>query len=200
MKKALSFMLAATLILSLAACGNEGNTSNNNSTSATNELSVGDTLTSNIIEFTLTRVEFADQLKYASFSTGTSPDVEYMLPTDEPQSNKTFVAEDGYTMLSYSYTLRYTGKEEIEVETAMGITADYNDGYIFEVWSDAYMWSDYISIDGDTKLKPLDPQGEGRGCMKVPDEVAENADTPLKIAVSIPNGDGTFVDAIYTVR
>lgn len=198
MKKLLALMLSAVVMVSLTACGNESNNSDNDST--TNELSVGDTLNSDIIEFTLTRVEFADQLKYASFSTGTPPDPEYMLPTDEPQSNSTFVADDGYTMLSYSYTLKYTGKEEIEVDTAMGITASYDDGYTFEVWSDAYMWSDYISTDGDTKLKPLDPQGEGRGCMKVPDEVADNTDKPLKITVSIPNGDGSTVDAVYTIR
>ena len=198
MKKFLALMLSAVVMVSLTACGTESNNSDNGST--TNELSVGDTLNSDIIEFTLTRVEFADQLKYASFSTGTPPDPEYMLPTDEPQSNGIFVADDGYTMLSYSYTLKYTGKEEIEVDTAMGITANYDDGYTIEVWSDAYMWSDYISTDGDTKLKPLDPQGEGRGCMKVPDEVADNTDKPLKITVSIPNGDGSTVDAVYTIR
>ena len=199
MKRVWCLLLSAVLMLSLTACG-EDNTSIDGDGEATTELSVGDTLTSDIIEFALTRVEFADQLKYASFSTGTPPDAEYMLPTDEPQSNNTFVADDGYTMLSYSYTLKYTGKEEIEVDTNMGITADYNDGYTFEVWSDAYMWGDYISIDGDTKLKPLDPQGEGRGCMKVPDEVADNTDAPLKITVSIPNADGSTVDAVYTIR
>lgn len=198
MKKLLVLMLSMMFMMSLAACDSESSKNNNEST--TNELSIGDTLNSDMIEFTLTRVEFADQLKYASFSTGTPPDPEYMLPTDEPQSNKTFVADDGYTMLSYSYTLKYTGKEEIEVDTAMGITAIYDDGYTFDVWSDAYMWSDYISIDGDTKLKPLDPQGEGRGCMKVPDEVADNTNKSLKITVSIPNSDGSTIDAVYTIR
>lgn len=193
MKKKITVLLVMSFVVLLTACSGE-------STSTVQELSVGDTVTTDIIQFSLTRVEFADQLKYASFSTGVKPDEEYMLPTDEHQSNKTFVADDGYKMLSYSYSLKYTGKEEIEVETAMGITANYNDDYNFKVWTDAYMWSDYISIDGTTLLRPLDPQGEGRGCMKVPAEVADNTNAPLKITVSVPNGDGTTVDAIYTVR
>ena len=215
MKKVLSLLLAFVMCLSLCACGG-GNTDasvddettaptteapvDKDDVSTEKEYSLGDTITTDIIEFSLTRVEFADQLKYATFSTGEQPDAEYMLPTTEPQSNKTFVADEGYTFLSYSYSLKYTGKEEIEVETAMGISADYNNGYTFDVWSDAYMWSNYVSIDGDTKLKPLDPLGEGRGCMKVPEEVSTNSAAPLKINVSIPNGDGTTTDAVYIIR
>lgn len=142
MKKLSTRLLAAALVLSLAACdGGSDTPSGGEDGTEVEELSIGDVITSDIIEFSLTRVEFAGQLKYASFSTGQKPDEEYMLPTEEVQSNKTFVADDGYKMLSYSYSLKYTGKEEIDVETAMGITADYNDGYTFEVWSDAYMWS-----------------------------------------------------------
>lgn len=209
MKKLTALLVAIVLCLSLCACGG-GNTDvpadkttasvDKNDISTEKAYSLGDTITTDIIEFSLTRVEFSDQLKYATFSTGEQPDTGYMLPTTEPQSNKTFVANEGYTFLSYSYSLRYTGKEEIEVETAMGISADYNDGYTFEIWSDAYMWSEYISIKGYTKLRPLDPQGEGRGCMKVPEEVSTNSVAPLKINVSIPNGDGTTTDAVYIIR
>lgn len=200
MKKTISLLMALVLCLSLCACGGESNTSSADNTPTAQELSIGDIITTDIIEFSLTRVEFADQLKHTTFSTGQQPDTEYMLPTTEYQSNKTFVADEGYTFLSYSYSLKYTGKEEIEVETAMGISADYNNGYTFEVWSDAYMWSNYISIDGDTKLKPLDPPGEGRGCMKVPEEVSTNSTVPLKINISIPNGDGSTTDAVYIIR
>lgn len=198
MRKVLVLMLTAALALSLVACGGGGGTGD--TTADMKELTLGDTITTDIIEFSLTRVEFANQLKYATFSTSKKPDAEYMLPTTEPQSNKAFVADEGYTLLSYSYSLKYIGKEEIEVKTAMGISADYNDGYTFEVWSDAYMWGDYISIDGDTKLKPLDPQGEGRGFMKVPEEVATNEEAALIINVSIPNKDGTTRDAVYIIR
>lgn len=200
MKKILSLILTLVMCLSLCACGDENKTSGPDNPPTAQELSIGDIITTDVMEFSLTRVEFADQLKHATFSTGQQPDTEYMLPTTEYQSNKTFVADEGYTFLTYSYSLKYTGKEEIEVDTVMGISADYNNGYTFEVWSDAYMWSNYISIDGNTKLKPLDPQGEGRGCMKVPKEVSTNLSAPLKINVSIPNGDGTTTDAVYAIR
>ena len=195
MKKLLALMLSAAFMVSLAACGG-------GDTEASEELSISDTITTDIMEFTLTRVEFADRLKYAQFISGQTPDQEYLLPIDEPQTNTsyTFEADNGYKLLSYSYTLNYTGKEEIEVEAAMGISAVYDDGYTFEIASDAYLWSDYISIDGTTILHPLDPQGEGRGYMRVPSEVESNTAAPLKITVSIPNGDGSTVDAVYTIR
>mgnify|MGYP002541620729 FL=1 len=195
MKKLLALTLSAVFMVSLVACGS-------GDTETPEELSVGDTITTDIMEFTLTRVEFADRLKYAQFVSGQTPDQEYLLPIDEPQTNTsyTFEADDGYKLLSYSYTLNYTGKEEIEVETAMGISAVYDDGYTFEIATDAYLWSDFISIDGTTILHPLDPQGEGRGYMKVPSEVESNTAAPLKITVSIPNGDGSTVDAVYTIR
>ena len=194
MRKTLARFLTVALMLSLAACGGETETSE--------ELSIGDTITTDILEFTLNRAEFADRLKYAQFVSGQTPDQEYLLPIDEPQTNTpyTFEADEGYKLLSYSYSLNYTGKEEIEVETAMGISAVYDDGYTFEISTDAYLWSDYISIDGTTILYPLDPPGEGRGYMKVPSEVESNTAAPLKITVSIPNGDGSTIDAVYIIR
>ena len=198
--------MIALCVCFLCACGgNEDGTGNNSSSGSEEsvsieELELGDVVSTDIMNFSLTRVEFADQLKHASFSSFTEPDKEYMLPTDIKQSNQTFVAKEGEKMLSYSYTIEFTGKEEYEFQTDMSITADYNNGYKFETWSCAYMWSSYVSLHDTTTLKPLGEAGEGRGCMRVPTEVATNDTAPLKLYVSVPNGDGTTTDVVYVVR
>lgn len=204
-KKMLSLLLVAVLTCSVCACGSkaQGQEENSNTKAeenSTTEVKLGDTVKTDIIEFSLTRVEFADKLKYATFSSLTKPDKEYLLPTELEQSNPVFVAKDGETFLSYSFSLKYLGKEELEVPTDMNIIANYNNGYKFETYSQAYMWSDYVQIQEMTKLKPLDPEGEGRGCMKVPFEVRDNEENSLSITVSIPNGDGTNSDYTYVIR
>lgn len=111
MKKIIAMILALTMCLSLCACGAE-----NNQAAVTDEsktYSLNETASTDVVEFTLTRFEYAKMLKNASFQTGKAPDPEYLLPTEEEQSNNPFAAEDGKTMISFSYTLKTQARKSL---------------------------------------------------------------------------------------
>ena len=84
MKKAISLLLVLVLTLSLCACGAEKNQSA--ATDESKTYSLNETVSTDVVEFTLTRFEYAKMLKNASFQTGKAPDPEYLLPTEEEQS------------------------------------------------------------------------------------------------------------------
>ncbi len=190
MKKTLSLILALTMCLSLSACG--GNK---------DALKIGDTSTTSVVEFTLTRFEYADKLKNATFQTGKSPDPEYLLPTEEEQHNSPFVAKDGNVMISFSYTLKNVGKEKLTFPINLGITANYNDGYEFDAYVNLIK-GEYVILTDTTSLDPLSDMCEGRGYIEVPMEVMENEDAPLLLKINLPcdtNNEKT-TQVIYKIR
>ncbi len=207
--KALLSTLFLSIGLTLAACGTaqnasaESNDTTNKNAAASEQqetFSIGDTITTDLMEFTLTRIEFGAVLKNATFSTGQKPDEEYLLPLEKESSSTDFVADSGNTFLTYSYTIKYLGKEEMEIPTDMDMVVNYDDGYTFDIEHSAYMWSDYIQLKDTTKLKPLDVAGEGRGYVKVPEAVATEIDKALTITVTIPDEEGTTSEKTYTIR
>ena len=199
MKRAISLLLVLVLTLSLCACGAEKNQSAATDESKSNSLN--ETVSTDVVEFTLTRFEYAKMLKNASFQTGKAPDPEYLLPTEEEQSNNPFAADDGKTMISFSYTLKNTGKEELTFPVNLGITADYNDGYTFEASVDVIK-GDFVILKDTTSLDPLSDACEGRGYIKVPMEVMEKEESPLYLKVSLPvdsNSEKT-TEIVYKIR
>ena len=190
MKKFLSVILGLVICLSLCACG--GNT---------DTLKVGDTTTTSVVEFTLTRFEYADKLKNAVFQTGKTPDPEYLLPTEEEQYNSPFVAKEGNVMISFSYTLKNIGKEKLTFPINLGITANYNDGYEFDAYVNLIK-GEYVVLKDTTSLDPLSDICEGRGYIEVPIEVMENEDAPLLLKIDLPcdiNSEKT-TEVIYKIR
>ncbi len=115
-----------------------------------------------IISFSLDRFEFAKSLYYASYDSLTGPDKDYMLPTEKHINNNPFSADSGYILASYSYSLKYNGKEDFDIPVRLGFQLDYNDGFVFEPSSVAYLFPPhYVSTDTKT-FHPLEGAGEGR--------------------------------------
>lgn len=190
MKKLLALLLAVILCFALVACGENKN-----------EYPIGSTLTTSVVSFSLTRFEYAERLKNATFQTGKTPDPEYLLPTEEKQSNNPFAADDGKVMISFSYTVKNTSKEKITFPVDLGIVADYNDGYEFEASVDLIK-GNYVILSDTTSLDPLSEVCEGRGYIEVPKEVMDNESASLYIKISLPddsNGEKT-TEFTYKIR
>lgn len=201
MKKTLLFVLTLAMILSLCACGGDSNKDNSSSNQTTDTLEIGEVATTDIVEFSITRFEYAEKLKNATFATGKTPDPEYLLPTEEVQSNNPFEADEGKVMISFSYTLKNTGKEELNFPVDLGIVADYNDGYKFEASVDVIK-GEYVVLKDTTSLAPLSDACEGRGYIEVPLEVMENNVATLYLVISLPldcNSEETS-EVIYKIR
>ena len=238
MKKLLALILAAALALSLVACGgdsgagdtNTPSTGNGDTTSAdtpsgsgedstpdeTSEpqgLKVGDTTKTNSFEFTLTSVDFANEL-----NTDTNNE-NFMLPLAEGENNSGnfhIKAPDGNILLTFTFTYNYIGKDGTNDPFYQLATPciSYGDGYTFDGskntefvvigrkdTEDAY-WIclshiyglDVYKIAGllmsGWEYKPLDKTiYEGRGYISVPLEVYENTDEPLSISFNRFDGD-----------
>lgn len=162
---------------------------------------IGEIVTTEVAEFSLTRFEYGKMLKNASFSTDEEPDSEYLLPTEEVQKNNPFVAEDGKIMISFSYTLKNTGKKELTFPVNMGIYADYNGGYEFEADVNLIKGK-YVITKDTTSLDPLSEACEGRGYIEVPLEVMENEEAPLFLSINLPldNNSETATNVVYNLR
>lgn len=222
MKKAITILLAATLMLSLAACGG-GNDSNNKPISGDSdtpttqddtaepkaqELTIGETTVDDTFEFTLTR-----------FDTGTvlcnTMNSDFLLPGDYPitfegADGKTYdnpnVAHDGKIFLSVSFNIKFIGKQELNSTPGEGLSIDYNDEYTFDInrvymntgnsWEITVLKSENSTSTYFQSFKPLDSTVyECRGYFEVPMEVIENTEAPIKLKTPSSNG---FV--YYTIR
>lgn len=200
MKKFLVLLMLATMTFSTAFYAEENASAE---TAATENVAyeIGEIVTTDVVEFALTRFEYGKMLKNASFSTGEDPDPEYLLPTEEEQKNNPFAAEDGKIMISFSYTLKNTGKKELTFPVNLDIYADYNDGYEFEADVNLIKGK-YVITKESTSLDPLSDACEGRGYIEVPLEVMENEEAPLFLSINLPldNNSETTTNVIYNLR
>lgn len=186
MKKFISMLLVGIMCISLCACGgNDTETTNTetNSDEAT-ELEIGDTYTSDSVEFTLERFEMAQMLSNTMDDTFLLPDdiTEFASAERHP-----YFAEDGNVMVSYSHTINNVGKEEIDT-VLWTIELDYNGGYTYEsetLDNDAFLSDDeWKATTAGRTIAPLATK-ESRGFLEVPLEVSENTEAPLKVNVHI---------------
>ena len=149
MKKLLALILAAALALSLVACGGDSGAGDTNTPSGGNgdttstdtpsggedstqeepsELKVGDTITNDRFEFTLTSVDFTDKLNIDCYSE------DFMLPYEEENEKGPSFAEEGYIWLIFSFTYKFIGRERFEdgFRTLGAPCVTYGDSYIFD--------------------------------------------------------------------
>lgn len=226
MKKLLALILAAALALSLVACGGDSGAGDTNTPSTGNgdttstdtpsgggedntspeiqELALGDTISTDNWEFTLTKVTFGTNLCKETESD------DYMIVDGDYETtytyggetyNLSYVAEDGRAFVAVAYTMKYNGKETVKTFNQLPkLKVDYSGGYLFE--DSPYTGGSLsVRVDGvfeevkSPTIEPLSPAAEYRDCFDVPIEVMENADAPVKIIVTL---DG--VDYIYSVR
>lgn len=127
MKKFIALILALVLCLSLCACGGGNNTPE--TTEATEpsivKFAVGETASTEVIEFTLDSVEFADHLSL-------TPGDEYLTPIAADASGG-LIPNEGKIFACFSFTVKNIGKVELWSTAYRAMNLVYSDGYTFEV-------------------------------------------------------------------
>lgn len=195
MKKALSILLALVLCLSLWACGEgESKTTEPNSiTSDTTtpettvpptteapqetELLLNEASTLGDFEFKITYVRFLDYYTTSgmSYSTG-----------------------DGYYYIQVDYLVKNISKTS-KWTPLNCLTADYNNGYVFEIFNS---YRDVAVYDGGVQnageMAPLSGYVDCRAYITVPEEVY-TSENPLSIKVKLSDGEGT-AEAVFNMR
>ena len=226
MKRAITLLLAAVMVLSLAACGgNDGNTTtpsgDSTPTAATTPeetttpsetptiepkqqiLKIGETATTpEFWEFTLVDVGLSRYIDEVIANNGFI-NRNFLMPADSPpRANSPFMPDDGYGYLTISYYINYLGKTPLDFQISGTMEVDYNDGFIFP--NDMDVSNHYVKEEDTWKIvhdrfdiRPLSAAQEYRTTIKVPLEVIENTDMPLLLHVYSPNEFDGIIQYIY---
>ena len=216
MKKTLYIILAFLLCISLCACGNETNNDDNyttsndtetpsntteetteNNTEANEKYSVGETASTEVIEFTLNSIEFADSV---SLSSGDN----FLLPCNEGNGN--LVPNEGKVFVCFSFSVKNIGKAKLSSTAYRNMSLSYSDGYKFDIDpSHQVVRTDdnfYLirKEKGLLSLAVLTGEQTYRGYIEVPKEVMENAEVPLAFVIRLQKGEQTtgLVSELYT--
>ena len=219
MKKAISLLLVLVLCLSLCACGdgkvtspteaptNETQAPTVEATEAPTDpiimLTIGETASTKVLEFTLDSFTFANKLD-------TSGDENYLAPIEE-NAHITRVPKEGKTFVCFSFSIKNIGKEELSILAYSTMKLVYSDGYTFEIDSNNHIVrtdDSYYTKNGRTGLLSPEVLAEAqtyRGYFEVPLEVTENADAPLSFVIELqtdegPVGFGIRTEFIYGLR
>lgn len=164
--------------------------SSSDSANSAEQLSVGETAKTDVVEMTLTKSLFG---KKVALENGDA----YHMPTS---ANKGLVAGDGNTYFIFDFDVKNVGKKAISGSDICGMdsknkgslwTLDYNDGYIFDN-------GDYADLNlvygGNYNYNPIiDPLGSShfRGIIKCAEEVETNESAPLIFHVVLPTSNGS---------
>lgn len=162
------------------------------SSNSTEQLAIGDTAKTDVVEVTVTNPLFGKKVALGS----EDPD-NYHLPTDE---TKGLAAGDGNTYFIFDFDVKNIGKESISGGDICGMdsknhgslwTLDYNDGYTFDN-------GDYADLNlvfgGNYNYNPImDPLSSShfRGIIKCAEEVETNESAPLILHIVLPTSNGT---------
>ncbi len=168
MKNLLSALLALSLCLSLCACGGQKG-------------EIGETYTSEGVEFTLNYLEFTDAMD----NWGGANDTYWMPLPDDAWGNRlanarTPKSEDD-TICVVSYTAKNVSKYDTVIDDRGKLNYDngytYSDGGLTFRVSETAVWNDIEN--GLTLEKLKEDEYEFRVYMVVPKALVENTDKPL---------------------
>ena len=122
MKKLFAMCLALATLLPLCACGAEG--SSGNSAAATERYQIGDTVSTDIFEFTLDAAAFTIALNRVYGSDYFTPK-EYDASAD---SGNPFVASVGHTYVAFTYTVKCLDRSSNEFHDGIrgSVSIEYN--------------------------------------------------------------------------
>lgn len=202
MKKALSLILALVLCIGLCACGNSNNMSETteatlpSETEATQPPAVevvyklGEVIETELFKITPSFTGYATEL-------ANWPDENFMTPAGKFSGTSPYSASEGKTAMYGEVQVEYIGNEKADVSLAIGISANYDDGYIFE-GADVHI-GNCVSVDGDWQydgqmtFEPLSNSTSRilRYCIEVPEQVEVNADKSLLVTFFV--NDEAFV-------
>lgn len=218
MKKALSLLLALVLCLSLCACGvlsqSEKNTTPEKDTTITNThyYKLGETVSTDIFEFTLNAAEFCIALNNVNNDERYSPK-EY-----DPQkdSDNPYVAPVGHTFAAFSYTVSNLNRASSEFHNGSFATVKYDGKNYISLEEGAYFsYADKYIMDANGKLSTQKGgkwyNNPGRNLLLMVGEketrraridiAADIKDltADVEITFSIPNSDGSKTEFTYLV-
>ncbi len=197
MKKLFSLLLALTMCLSLCACGGGGTGTANKEEKA----AIGETVSTDLFECTLTRAEFAPMLANAM-------NEGYLLPDGSYGGQTPYIADEGSVYLNFVFELSYLGTEEFNFELGkveskdldwMNFLAKYDNTYEFGsfsitgsvdgTWDSPYDISGTYMTNLSNKAFSFKPLEEGshefRGYIQVSDKVLEEDGKPVDLIITL---------------
>lgn len=208
MKKTISLLLALALCLSLCACGGGSDVPETEAPvaeateapitevpeepAAETIYTLGDVIETDLFQITPSFTGYA-------FELANWPDENFMTPAGKFSGTSAYSANEGKTAMYGEVQIAYIGNEKSDVSLNLGISVDYDNGYIFQ-GADVDM-GNCVSIDGDWQyngqmtFEPLSDHNTRilRYCVEVPQQVEANADKSLLVTFSV-NGEPFVFD------
>ena len=190
MKKILSLLLALTMILGLCACGNV------DETNSETIYKLGDTVSTDIAEFTLERAEFAIVLSNLGSTLGEPKEYD-----PKKDSKNPYIAATGHTYVLTEFKLKNIDSRELDISKGSSfrndlMTVDYNNKSYNQSLS---VLGDLIKTEEGSTIVPstltshssLKPGSDRniRGYLDV-ETVVKNLDDSFYITISLPNSSG----------
>ena len=161
------------------------------------EKSIGDTVSTDMAEFTLTAFEFRKGLyaysSYGDISSGTGD---------------MYAPEEGMVFAMSEFTLRNLAKEAYHLDQVLNFTVDYNDGYRYTMKGhechlshEKGIWHYRESGGGNGQRASLDPLMGGNYKMFLPaiDLIETDTAAPLRLTVTLPASGGSQ-EFTYRIR
>lgn len=183
MKKVFSLFLALVMCLTLVACGG-GN--------AKETYHLGDTVSTDIFEFTLDEAAFAYALNNLKGDNYFAPK-EYNAATDK---NNPYVAETGETLVAVKYTVKNNGRTSEELYKGGFFTVKY-DGKAYPPVPIGVLTL-HASNKADSVLVGAGDTETHRAYAEIGVDVKDLSDG-FTITVQIPNSDGKTEKFTYTI-
>lgn len=201
MKRTISLLLVLALCLSLCACRAE-TTSHETTEAPTETVQVteiaqtespaqetiyapGDSIETDLFRITPSFTGYAYEL-------ANWPDENFMKPEGDFSGKSPYSASDGKTEMYGEIAVEYIGSEKSDVFLDLSVSADYDDGYIFEtVHMGTCLTADgKWGYTGQMVFEPLSSANTRlvRYCIEVPEQVETNVDKPLVVTFFV-NGE-----------
>lgn len=175
MKKIVALFLALVLSVSVCACGNSGGGTIYN---------LGDTIETELFKITPSFTGYAREL-------ANWPDENYMTPEGKFSGESPYSADTGKTSMYGEIKIEYIGNEKNDVHLDLGISVNYDDGFVFE-GDDVHTGycvslGDEWEYDKEMVFEPLTNATTRilRYCVEVPEQVENNMEKPLKVTFSV---------------
>lgn len=178
-----------SMVFLLAGCsGNassgEGPQSVPNEGGEASYYAIGDTVSTDEVEFTLTDVAFTDKVSLDS--------TDWLKPINGTGG---LTAGEGNVFVWMSLTAENVSREDVSGYDVTDIVVDYDDGYIYDnaTWTDgSYGWSTDSATSRNVGLATIMPlkSAEFYGYVKCASAVREDREKPLNIKVTLPGSGG----------
>lgn len=218
MKKLIAILMAAVMCLSFAACDN--NQTNNDNKQTDNEANtpntqyykLGDTVSTDLFEFTLNAAEFTIALN------NVNDDDRYTPKEYDPQddADNPYVAPVGHTYAAFSYTVSNLNRASCEFHNGSFATVKYDGKNYNSLEEGAYfLYADMQIMDANGKLR-TEKAGEWynnpgrnfllmvgekttrRACIDIAADI-KDLTADVEITFAIPNSDGKKTEFTYLV-